>query len=63
MPGTIVKVNVKSGDQVKKGDVICVLEAMKMENDICSPMDGTIFDVNTSKGSTVAAEAVLVTIR
>ena len=62
MPGTIMKVNVTVGQAVKKGDVLCVLEAMKMENDICAPQDGTIASVNVQKGASVASEEVLVTL-
>ena len=62
MPGTLIKVNVKVGDSVKKGDVLCVLEAMKMENDIMSPSDGVVASVNASQGASVATDAVLVTL-
>ena len=62
MPGTIVKVNVKAGDSVKKGDVLCVLEAMKMENDIMAPADGVVATVEASQGASVATDAVLVTL-
>ena len=59
MPGTIVKVNVKAGDSVKRGDVLCVLEAMKMENEIMAPADGTVAGVNVSAGESVQTDAVL----
>lgn len=62
MPGTILKVNVEKGTAVKKGDVLVVLEAMKMENDIQAPIDGTIIAVHTSKGASVETDAPLVTI-
>lgn len=62
MPGTIVKINVKVGDSVKKGDVLCVLEAMKMENDIMAPSDGVVASVETTQGASVATDAVLVTL-
>ena len=62
MPGTLIKVNVKPGDAVKKGDVLCVLEAMKMENDIMAPADGTVATVEATQGSSVATDAVLVTL-
>ena len=62
MPGTIIKVNVKVGDAVKKGDVLCVLEAMKMENDIMAPADGVVASVEAAKGASVATDAVLVTL-
>lgn len=53
MPGTILQVKCEKGDAVKKGQVLFVLEAMKMENDIVAPEDGTILSVNTTKGSNV----------
>ena len=62
MPGTIMKVNVSVGAAVKKGDVLCVLEAMKMENDISAPEDGTVASVNVQKGASVQTEEVLVTL-
>ncbi len=62
MPGTIIKINVKPGDSVKRGDVVCVLEAMKMENDITAPEDGVVASVETSQGASVATDAVLVTL-
>ena len=62
MPGTILKVNVSAGAAVKKGDVLCVLEAMKMENDICAPQDGTVASVNVQKGASVNTDDVLVTL-
>jgi biotin carboxyl carrier protein len=43
--GKIVSVNVKAGDEVKEGDVLCILESMKMENPILAPVDGTIIEV------------------
>ena len=62
MPGTILKVNVTQGQAVKEGDVLCVLEAMKMENEIMAPRAGTVAQVVTSKGSSVDTGAVLVVI-
>ena len=62
MPGTILKVNATVGAAVKKGDVLCVLEAMKMENDICAPQDGTVASVNVQKGASVNTDDVLVTL-
>lgn len=62
MPGTILKINVKAGDKVKKGDVVCVLEAMKMENDICAPQDGVVASVEVAQGASVTTDAVVVTI-
>ena len=62
MPGTILDVKVSAGQSVKKGDVICVLEAMKMENDIPAPCDGVIASINVQKGASVASGDVLATI-
>ena len=62
MPGTIVSVNVANGQSVKKGDVLVVLEAMKMENEIKAPADGTITSVAVNKGESVDTGATLVTI-
>lgn len=62
MPGNIVKVNCKAGASVKKGDVLVVLEAMKMENDICAPQDGVIASVEVAQGATVETDALLVTL-
>ncbi|MDR0840925.1 MAG: biotin/lipoyl-binding protein [Christensenellaceae bacterium] len=53
MPGTIVDVKVKAGDAVKSGDVLVILEAMKMENEILAPRDGKVAAVNVAKGATV----------
>ena len=62
MPGNILKVNVTAGQAVKEGDVLCVLEAMKMENEILAPKAGTVTSVAVSKGSTVDTGAALVYI-
>ena len=62
MPGNILKVNVKTGDAVKAGTVLCVLEAMKMENEIMAPKDGTVTQVLVQKGSTVDTGAPLVVL-
>ena len=62
MPGNILKVNVKTGDAVKAGQVLVVLEAMKMENEIMAPKAGTVTQVLVSKGSTVDTGAPLVVI-
>lgn len=62
MPGTILKVNVNAGDVVKKGQVLLILEAMKMENEIVAPNDGKVASVNVDKGVSVNAGDVLVSI-
>ena len=62
MPGTILKVNVTQGQAVKEGDILCVLEAMKMENDIVAPKSGTVTQVVTSKGASVSSGDPLVVI-
>lgn len=62
MPGNVMKINAKVGAPVKKGDVLVVLEAMKMENDICAPEDGTVASVEVTQGATVETDAVLVTL-
>ena len=62
MPGTILKMNVTVGQAVKKGDIVAILEAMKMENEIFAPQDGTVASVNVGKGSAVKADDVIVTL-
>jgi len=62
MPGTIIKVNVSVGDAVKKGQVLLVLEAMKMENEITAPVDGKIAAINVEKGKSVNAGDLMVSI-
>ena len=62
MPGTILSVNVSTGSSVKKGDVLMILEAMKMENEIMAPCDGTVSAVSVSKGASVESGTPLCTI-
>ena len=63
MPGTILSINVAAGDTVKRGQVLMVLEAMKMENEIMCPCDGKIASVNTSKGAAVESGTLLCVIQ
>ncbi len=53
--GKVVEVNVKSGDKVKEGDILCMLESMKMENPIVAPVDGTVKEINLKPGQVVEA--------
>ena len=62
MPGNILKVNVSAGQAVKEGDVLVILEAMKMENEIMAPRAGTVAQVPVTKGSTVDTGATLVVL-
>lgn len=62
MPGTIVSVKVNVGDTVKSGDVVCILEAMKMENEIMAGKDGKVVGVSVGNGDSVNSGDVLVSI-
>ena len=62
MPGNILDVKVSAGASVKAGDVLVILEAMKMENEILAPQDGTVASVNVNKGDTVNSGVVLVSM-
>ncbi len=62
MPGKIIAIKENTGASVKKGQVVLILEAMKMENEIVAPQDGTIASVNVSVGQTVEAGEVLATL-
>ncbi|MDE5582497.1 MAG: biotin/lipoyl-binding protein [Ruminococcus sp.] len=62
MPGNIIRVDVKEGDKVKAGQILVILEAMKMENEIVSPKDGTVAQVVTAKGTVVDTGSPLVVI-
>ena len=63
MPGNILSVNVAAGDTVKKGQVLMILEAMKMENEIMAPCDGKVTAVAVTKGAAVESGALLCTIQ
>ena len=63
MPGTILAVNVNNGDTVKKGQVLMILEAMKMENEIMAGCDGVVTSVAVTKGQSVETGALLCTIK
>lgn len=62
MPGTILSVNVSVGSPVKAGDILLILEAMKMENEIVAPCDGTVRQLTVQKGSTVATDELLAVV-
>ena len=62
MPGTIVGIKVAQGAAVKKGDVVLILEAMKMENEILAPVDGTIAQIAVAQGASVNSGDLLVVI-
>ena len=62
MPGTILNINVTNGQSVRAGEILLVLEAMKMENDIVAPSDGIVKQILVTKGSTVETDQVLVII-
>ena len=62
MPGKILDVKANVGDAVKKGQVILILEAMKMENEVVAPEDGTVASINVSVGDMVEAGALLATL-
>ena len=63
MPGTILSVNVAAGDAVKRGQVLMILEAMKMENEIMCPRDGRVVSVSAAKGASVESGTVLCVIQ
>ncbi len=62
MPGNILDIKVANGAAVKSGDVLVILEAMKMENEIVAPQDGTVASINVNKGDTVEAGQTLVSL-
>lgn len=63
MPGNILSVSAKAGARVKKGEVLMILEAMKMENEIIAPRDALVASVNVAGGSTVETGTLLCTLR
>jgi glutaconyl-CoA decarboxylase len=62
LPGNIFAIKVKEGDAVKSGDVLIIIEAMKMENEVCAPSDGVVKQIAVSKGAMVATGDTLVVI-
>lgn len=62
IPGTILDIKVQPGDKVKRGDILLILEAMKMENEILAPQDGTVASVNVTKGASVNSGDLLVSM-
>ncbi len=62
MPGNILRINVKVGDIVKKGQALLILEAMKMENEISAPANGKVVEIKTAVGESVAANQLLVVL-
>ena len=62
MPGKIIGIKVKKGQQVKKGDVLLILEAMKMEQEIKSSLEGTVSDIPVAEGDTVKKEQALIIV-
>ncbi len=62
MPGTILDIKTSVGASVESGQVLCVLEAMKMENDIVAPQAGTVASISVSKGDSVDAGQVIITM-
>lgn len=62
LPGTVISLNVKEGDKVKKGELLLIHEAMKMQNRICAPISGTIQEIKVQPGERVAKDVVMVVI-
>ena len=60
--GQVVNIKVKPGDKVKKGDVLLIIEAMKLENEVVSPFEGTVAQILVTKGQNVKAKEAIVTI-
>jgi len=62
MQGTVISTEVEPGDEVSAGDVVCVLEAMKMENDVVAQQDGTVAEVAVSEGDSVDMSDTLIVL-
>ena len=63
MPGQVLKLNVSAGDKVKKGETVCVVEAMKMEHSLKSPFDGEVKSIDCKKGQAVSLGDLLLSIK
>jgi biotin carboxyl carrier protein len=63
MPGKVIKINVKKGEEVKRGQTLLIVEAMKMENNIIAPNDGVIDEVNVKVGEMVNSSTSLISIK
>ena len=63
MPGTVIDIKVKVGDQVTAGDALIVIEAMKMENEIQAPKAGTVIGIHISKGQSISPDQTLIEIQ
>lgn len=62
MPGVILDIKVSQGQKVNAGDTLCILEAMKMENEVVAPSDGVVSAIHVSKGNTIEAGTTLFTL-
>lgn len=62
MPGKILSIKASAGQAVKKGEVLLILEAMKMENEVVAPQDGTVASINVAEGAMVESGDVLATL-
>ena len=63
MPGTVVKIKIRVGDKVEAGDTVLIVEAMKMENEVHTPISGVVEKIFVSEGDSVNPDEVLVVIR
>jgi pyruvate carboxylase subunit B len=63
MQGILLKINVKEGDEIKEGDVVAVIEAMKMENEIVAPYPGAVEEIYVSEGDTVGSGDILMIVK